>query len=61
MTAAANNGGSDVNKVFLDPLFEILKTPGTSKNANAAACFCLRSILEFLRNNAQHLVTQTLA
>ena len=61
MIAAANSGGSDVAKVFLDPLFDILKTPGTSKNANAAACYCLRSLMEYLRNNAQHLVTQTLA
>ena len=32
----------DLSKVFLEPLFEILRTPGSSKNVNTAACYCLR-------------------
>ena len=47
----------DLSKVFLDPLFQILRDRGTSKNANAAACFCLRHMVQNLTNRHSHLVT----
>ena len=43
---------ADFVQVFLEPLFQILrheKGASTSKNANAAACYCLRRIVEYLR------------
>ena len=47
----------DLTKVFLEPLFQILRDRGTLKNANAAACFCLRHIVQNLTNRHSHLVT----
>lgn len=47
----------DLTKVFLDPLFELLRHKGTNKNAAAAACYCLRFMVQNLTNKHSHLVT----
>ena len=52
------DASEDFNKVFMEPLFSILREKGTNKNANAAACYCLRNIVEHLRTKQPHLVTQ---
>ena len=37
------------------------KGASTSKHANAAACYCLRRIVEYLRTRQPHLVTHQFA
>ena len=55
------DASEEFNKVFMEPLFAILKEKGTNKNANAAACFCLRSFVEYLRAKQPNMVTQKFA
>ena len=48
----------DFIKVFLEPLWQILREKGKNKNMKLASCFCLRNIIEHLKEEHPHMLRE---